>query len=632
MIALFLSLLTAPADAGKRSPTPEVVENAVEFAAVDRAKAISLLEDALEAGTDKRNRGVIALHAGEQRRLNGDTGRARAWYEEAIREDAGGVTSDAAAIGLTLLSSSGGMDAQGVADLRRVSEKTLLDTQNADRFLLLAVDAARMGQPGKVGAHAKKALAYAEADPAQRARIADSLKRLASGDTEVSADTEAGTGSLLERARNALEKGDRARAAELARKAESEAAPDSFEALSAMYMVKRAESTVAVDSRRIAVLLPLSGKYEAVGRQVTQAIEFGYRAGGGTAPLDFVDTMATPEGAVAALEKAVLQDGAVAVMGPLLSDSTEPVVQAAAALEVPLISLSQANESDEHEWIFQGVPSIGDQVGALVEHVMVTEGRKRFAIFAPDTAYGKRAASQFRTRVEERDGAIAIEIFYDPKAPALMEFAAQLGQKDNKARASELYALRRRAEANGRDTSSVVLPPKADFDGIFIPDNARKVPIAAAALAYEEFGIGKFRPRYDEEPVPLLGLSGWNNGDVAGAGGEYVRDSRFTDAFFVPDEGAFSSAYKSEFSRTPSSLEAVTVDAARLVGQVSSRTPATRMDFKTALAEVQVTDAPTGASGFDAERRRVQSEIRILTIDRIGILPVGRERAPDPED
>ncbi|MCB9678833.1 MAG: penicillin-binding protein activator [Alphaproteobacteria bacterium] len=626
MIALLLSLLLTPqAHAGKRPQTPAVVEDALAFATTDRTKAVTLLEDALEAGTKPKDLAVVALHAGEQRRLSGDADAAKAWFEQSLEAGSEGEWADAARLGLVLTKAKSGLDAAAVADLKRINEKTVLDTQNADRFLFLTIDATRNSEVGKVNQYSKRALIYAKADPAVQTRVKAALEKLASGGpVQVANDDDA---KLLDRARKALESGDRARAAELARQAESEAAPDSFEHLQAAYMVRRAEATAVVNPDLIAVLLPMSDKYEAVGRQVKEAFEFGYRAGGGTRKLRFVDTGATPEGAVAALETAVLQDGAVGVVGPLLSEATEQVVDAAAALEVPLVSLSQSNERDDLDWVFQGVPSIGDQADALAEFAMVREQMKAFAIFAPQTAYGERAAKEFRDAVEARGGTITVETYYDPAAPALMEFASKLGRKDYEARKWEFHKLKEEIEEKGGNPANAVLPPKIDFDGLFLPDNARKIPIACAALAYEEFPIGEFKPKRNQDPVPVLGLSGWNSPDLVAAGGEYVRGSRFTDAFFVDASDAFVAAYKADLQRTPSSLEAVAVDAGRLLGAATRGSIATRADLRQALLDVQISGAPTGATGFDADKRRVRSRIRILSIDRNSIVPVDAEPA-----
>ncbi|MEZ4316491.1 MAG: penicillin-binding protein activator [Myxococcota bacterium] len=628
MIALLLSLLVSPGHAGKRPVIPDVVEDALAFATTDRTKAVTLLEDAIAEGPKAKELPVLTLHAGEQRRLSGDLDAAQAWFEQSLQADSGGVFSDAARLGIVLVGARRGLDAAGVADLKRIGEKEVLDTQNADRFLFLAVDATRNNDAGKVNQYSKRALGYAKSDPTVNARVKAALEKLASGGPVQI--VQAGNDSMIDRARAALERGDRARAAELAATAVSEAADGSFEKLQAEYMVKRAEASTVVNPDLIVVLLPMSGKYEAVGRQVQEAFEFGYKAGGGTRKLSFVDTDATPDGAVLALEKAVLQDGAVGVVGPLLSDATEVVVEAAAALEVPLLSLSQSNESDTHPWVFQGVPSIGDQIDALVDFEMTRENRRAFAIFAPDNAYGQRAGKEFRESVEAKGGAIKVETYYDPNAPALMEFASKLGRKDEGNRKAELWKLKKEAEEKGGNPDQVVLPPVIDYDAIFLPDNSRKIPIACAALAYEEFPIGEFKPRRDDKLIPVLGLSGWNNAELVAAGGEYVRGSRFTDAFFVSDSEEFALTYKASLGRTPSSLEAVAVDAARVLGTATRSSIASRDDLRQALATAQVTGAPTGATGFDSERRRIQSRIRILSIDRDGIQPVDGP-VPTPE-
>lgn len=615
---LLAALFTAPlAWAGKSDP-PEVVEDALAYALTDRAKAIEMLEAALAQDSTGPGAPWIAVHAGEHRRLSGDRPAAREHFRAALQADEAGSAADAARIGVALVRAANEIDAANLRTLETVPEKTVLDTQNADRFLVLAIDAAGRNDAARVSAYSKKALAFAKSDPGVKARVADALSALARGDAQLKPSADA---SKLERAREALAKGDAPRAAQLAREAEAEAAPESDERFAAGYLVKRAEANRAVDADTIGVLLPLSGKYEAAGRQVREALDYGFAQGGGTRRLVYLDTMATPEGAVAALEKAVLQDGVIAVLGPLLSDDTEPVLRAASALEVPIVSLSQSNEAEGMPWVYQGVPSIGDQVEALVAHQMEQEAMKAFAVFAPDTAYGHRAAEEFRASVQARAGTITAEVFYDPEANALMSFASQLGKKDPAERRAELSRLRAEAVRNGGDAGSVVLPPIVDFDAIFLPDNARKIPIACAALAYEEFPVGHFAPRKGDATVPLLGLSGWNAPELVGAGGEYVRGSRFTDAFFVDSSPDFVAAYKGVVGRTPSSVEAVTVDAGRLVA-IASREPARdRVSFQEALSRAAATGSPTGATGFDADRR-VRTSIHLLTIDKDGVRPV----------
>lgn len=612
MFLLSLSLLS-PALAGKiRNPT--VVEDALAYAETDRAKALTLLEDAVD-GAKKNEAGVIALYAGEQRRLNGDRVQATAWFDKALALDDS--LEPAVTLGRVLLDVDKGLDARGIATLGDAPEKEILQTQNADRYLLLALLAAKENDAARVKSFSKKAIDAARVDAGVLQRITVRLQELAGTAPDDVQLTEGGGGSPLDRAREALAKGDRSKAANLAQKAIDDAAEGSPEALRASYMLKRANATTPVDPGKIAVLLPQSGKYQLVGRQIEEALRYGYQREGGKAKLVFIDSGATPEEAVAALERAVLQEGAIAIAGPVLSVVADEVITAADALEVPLLSLSQSNELAGNPWVFQGVPSVGDQIEALVTHEIGREHTK-FGIFAPDTAAGHRAAEVFRASVARHGGSVTGETFYDAEAKALMPFAAKLGGKDPKARSSELYRLREEARENGRDPSTVVLPPRVDFQAIFIPDNARNVALAAAALAYEEFSIGQFRAKKGATTMSLIGLSGWNHQSLVTSGNEYVRDSRFTDIYDPAASADFERDYHAALKRGPSSLEAAVVDAGRLLAKGTASAATTRAQFAEGLAKVQVEGTNTGATGF-AEDHRAKPKIQILTIGYNGI-------------
>jgi ABC-type branched-subunit amino acid transport system substrate-binding protein len=625
---LTLLLAAPPAEAGRKPVVPDVVEDALAYADTDRTKAITLLEGAL-ADARAKEKGILALHAGEQHRLSGDADAARTHFATAATS--GDKHAERAAdLALVLLDAGDGVDARGLTILQKADSRVLPDTQNADRYLLLAVAAARRDDAKAVGANTKLALSYARADATTQQRVEAAIEALKAGGADaVAATSPTSDADPLTRVREALAKGDGPRAATLVEQVLPTLEPDSFAHLNATYLQKRANSGVAVDPDLVAVLLPLSGKYKGAAEQVQRALEMGYEKSGGTDRLVFIDTGATPESAVAALEDAVLRQGAIAVVGPLLSDTTDAIVRTAAAMEVPLLSLSQSNDATEHQWVFQGVPSVGDQTEALVKRMMVQEDMDRFAIFAPDTAYGRRASEAFRRSVEARQGTITREVYYDPEANALMEYAAKLGDKNLEDRKSELWKLQREAKAAGRDPSKVVLPPRVDFQAIFIPDSARKIPIACAALAYEEFPVGEFRPRPTDTLLPLLGLNGWNRDSLVNAGGEYARNSRFTDAFRPSANAAFSADYKATTGRTPTSLEAVTVDAGHLLASASKQDARDHEAFATALANASVTGSATGLTGL--QDRRPDTPIEILTIDRVGIRGIDEVR-PEPTD
>lgn len=613
--------LTPSLACAAKQPGAELVDRAMGTS--DHASAVATLEGALAAASDDAAP-WIALNAGELRRLLDEPKLARRHFQKAAK--AGGDTERAAELGLALLdASSKGVDAAR-AELLGVSEKVALDTQNADRFYYLAVDAATAGDAAQTATFTRKSLKYAGSDPLVEARIRAWFDRLAGGPDEP-APAESG-GSLLERLDAAVAAGDRGRVERLAGDLAAAAEAESDDALIAAYAVKRLD--MPLDSQRIAVLLPLSGKYKGVGAQIQKAVKMGFMDGGGTKRLVFIDTGEDATSAVAALERAVLQEGAVAVVGPLRSDVAAPVARAANALRVPLIGLHQdTTAADDRPWILDGLSTPEPQVERLVAYAMDTRGMDSFAIFAPDNPYGHAAADAFTAEVEGRGGAVTVREHYDPDATDLIPFAKKLGRKDYEARRSEFYKVKQEIERQGGDPSKAVLPPIIDFDAIFLPDSRRRIPVAAAGLAYEEFPIGDFKIKRDGRTIPLLGLSGWNHDELISTGGPYVRHSVFVDVW-VPKSAearSFVRDYQAATTRAPSGLEAQSWTVGRVLAAATRGEAATREELRNALLTASLdTPTATGAQGIDADKRRVSHEVRVLTLTKDGI----RELRPPP--
>src|SRR6185503_18108955 len=93
-----------------------------------------------------------------------------------------------------------------------------------------------------------------------------------------------------------------------------------------------------VDPKLVAVLLPLSGKYAAIGSELKLAIQLAPAEG--TQWL-FLDTKGEPEAAVSAVETAV-QKGAVAILGPVGTKEALSAARAAALHDVPIGLLAPA--------------------------------------------------------------------------------------------------------------------------------------------------------------------------------------------------------------------------------------------------------------------------------------------------
>lgn len=626
---LALSLTLAAQSACAAGPGQAEVEKAL--AADSRADRIAALERAL-AAAGKKEADLIALHLAEQRRLNGDASGAESGFKAIKKGDIG----RAADLGVALAALAQGKDRMSV--LLEVSPKVALPTQNADRYAMLAMDHQARGELDMARQLKNMALDYAKDDAAVKTRLEGALAKVGQegGSTPAVAATTEGVPSgdpRIDKLDAAVAAGNRAKVQSLASEIAASAEAGSDAALIAKYAERRIGLTP--DARTIAVLLPMSGKYRGVGNVLKGALELGYGSGGGGRKLVFVDTGADGSSAKAALERAIFDMKAIAVVGPVRSDLADDLAQIAQATRTPLLGLHQSGTASlDRPWSIDGVATARVQVEGLVSHLMLVEDMKAFAIFAPDSPYGRAAAQVFEAEVKERGGSITVKEFYDNSATDLIPFAKKLGRKDYKARASEWYQVKKDIEQAGGDPSRAVLPPIIDFDAIFMPDKSRRIPVAAAGLAYEEFPIGDFRIKKTGPTIPLVGLSGWNNAELVTTGGPYVRNSRFVDVFLPESSSAaaFVERYRADAGKAPNTLEAQVYTVGQVLRAAARSDARTRTDFRQALIDSDTGESTaTGADGVHPEAGWVNHRVRILTLDKNGIREVKSPAAQDPE-
>ena len=139
----------------------------------------------------------------------------------------------------------------------------------------------------------------------------------------------------------------------------------------------------------------------------------------------------------------------------------------------------------------------------------------------------------------------------------------------------------------------------------------------SAALAFEDI-IVETDPKYLKKiektldrkvkPVTLLGASGWNSPDLPEKAERNVENAVFTDAFFAGSDdkatAQFVGEYQKKYRRTPTVVEALAYDSARIVRQVLEKVgkrDAARAEYER-LAE--------GPDTPDAIRREARRRLR----------------------
>lgn len=176
---------------------------------------------------------------------------------------------------------------------------------------------------------------------------------------------------------------------------------------------------------RVAVVLPLSGRLRATGSTVLQGFFASYFQAGANAssmpPVQVYDSSGTPDGAVAAYQKAVA-DGAAVVVGPLTRAAVKAVFDQP-TLAVPILVLNHVGDSvlpPDHASEFTLRPEVeADQVA---RH-MLERGLTSAIVLVSGESFAQRAAQAFKTQFEGHGGSVTTMVTLDS---ARVNYAAQI--------------------------------------------------------------------------------------------------------------------------------------------------------------------------------------------------------------
>ena len=294
---------------------------------------------------------------------------------------------------------------------------------------------------------------------------------------------------------------------------------------------------------KVALLLPLSGGAQVVGRDLLEAAQIALFDVGQT---DMVllprDTGGTSEGAEAAARSAI-DAGAELIIGPLYASSTAAVARIAAEHDLKVISFSNdAAVAGDNVWVLGFRPE--EQVARVIDYAR-QQGSTRIGALAPDDAYGQRAVNGFR---------------------AAMGGAAAVGNAPFGAAPSTFYPPDERELA--RVVREFTGPEGSDrFDAILIADGGDRLRSVAALLAFYDIDLRTTRPLgtmlWEDDPRLLF--------EETLQGGWY--------ASVAPDnERRFQGRFREAFGRDPVTLAGLAYDATALAAVVA----ATDRSFPTA--------------------------------------------------
>lgn len=313
---------------------------------------------------------------------------------------------------------------------------------------------------------------------------------------------------------------------------------------SAREYLEQLDARFSVNSKTVGVILPLSGKYADIGRSVLNSLQIGLGIydNQSNIRLAVIDSEGKYLDARKAVERLVIEDKVIAIIGSLQSKSAAAVSSKAQSLGVPTIVLSQKSGlTDIGPYIFRNALTSEMQVEHLVRVAREQMGLSKFAIIYPEDAYGIEYANLFWTAVEKSGGQIRAAQSYDPKETDFRSPVQKIvGTYYTEDRAYEYKAKLAEWESKHKKKSARdevpqdLLPPLVDFDAVFIPDNTKALGQISAMLAVS-----------DVKGVTLLGTNIWNTSGLAERVGGF--SPIFVDSFLKNDPQFLQSPVVKEF-------------------------------------------------------------------------------------
>ncbi len=388
--------------------------------------------------------------------------------------------------------------------------------------------------------------------------------------------------------------------------------------------LQQLESRNHIDPHTIGVVLPLSGQQAKIGYKALRGIQlalgiFGTgRSESSKTPfkLAVVDSEGSPDGARRAIERLVEEDGAIAIIGGLLSKTA--IAEGAKAQEfgVPTIMLTQKSGiTQAGDSIFRNSLTSQMQIQALVETAMGKLSLHSFAILYPNDAYGIEFANLFWDEVRSHGGEITGAQPYDTKETDFRAPVQRLiGTYYLEDRLDE-YRLVSKAWSEKNPKLSArkappapedLLSPVADFDAVFIPDDARAAGQIAPMLAYNNVNGTR-----------LLGTNIWNSPSLISRGQRFVENAVFVDSYLATDptfvNSHFFANFKDVFEEEPGLTEVQAYDSALILRQLIESGETNRVSLRNKMAHLDGAQGALGKISVNADRE-FRRPVEALTV------------------
>ena len=160
---------------------------------------------------------------------------------------------------------------------------------------------------------------------------------------------------------------------------------------------------------KIGVLLPQSGSLGSVSQDIYQGMKTAKRALGKNTELTLYDVGAG--GGVAQYQKAVA-DGADVIVGPLDKETLADILAQPQILSRPILSLNYLTSNKNIPGALYQFGLLPEDEARQVANNAIARNQRNAIVLAPNSSWGERVASAFKTAYQSQGGQISIVEFY----------------------------------------------------------------------------------------------------------------------------------------------------------------------------------------------------------------------------
>ncbi len=361
---------------------------------------------------------------------------------------------------------------------------------------------------------------------------------------------------------------------------------------------------------RVAIAVPLSGPAAGVGRDLLDAAQlalFDFRPE--NFELRVYDTAGNAVIAASAAQRAQ-QDGVSLFLGPLFADAVAATADAVRPAGIPIYAFSSDRlVAGDGVYVAGFFPEA--QVARVVDFA-ARQGMFRFAVLAPNDAYGNRINTAVSDAVVDAGGKVVDGRFYPLDNHGMTETVRSLARYAE--RAAELKT--EKAQLAGKDDPiSKLALERLDtldtfgdvgFEALILPEGGERVLQLAPLLAF--FDI-------DPASVKLLGLWIWDDPELG-------KEPSMLGAWFAAPPRAsrlrFEERFRQAYGRAPDRLATLAYDGVALAAVLAQTAQPGVAPF--ARDRLENTDGFAGVDGIFRlhPNGEVQRGLSVLEVKRDG--------------